>query len=201
MPQEGVLNTICRGSLAPVSSMTSMQSQMYAFSGFGDPVIIIITTTITITIIITAITITIIIITAITTSRCCASSWCFINGSNWMNPTWLWLRAQRPERGRAERKKWGCFPSSSYPGKTQQASGKVYPNAFPRSWWKETQILLSSRSLCRASYLGRILYLLMKLSCSFEVLTMSPSVDCYHQPNFQQVDGLIRSFCSTPLFP
>lgn len=87
MPQEGVLNTICRGSLAPVSSMTSMQSQMYAFSGFGDPVIIIITTTITITIIITAITITIIIITAITTSRCCASSWCFINGSNWMNPT------------------------------------------------------------------------------------------------------------------
>lgn len=88
MPQEGALNTICRGSLASVfPGMTSMQSQMYAFSGFGDPVIIIITTTITITIIITAITITIIIITAITTSRCCASSWCFINGSNWMNPT------------------------------------------------------------------------------------------------------------------
>lgn len=165
---------------------------MYAFSGFGDPVIIIITTTITI-----------IIITAITTSWCCASSWCFINGSNWMNPTWLWLRAKRPERRKAERKekKWGCFPSSSYPGKTQQASGRVYPNAFPRSWWKETQILLSSRSLCRASYLGRILYLLMKFPSSFEVLTMSPFVDCYHQPNFQQVDGIIRSFCSTPLFP
>lgn len=130
--------------------MTSMQSQMYAFSGVGDPVIIIITTTITI-----------IIITAITTSWCCASSWCFINDSKWMNPTWLWLRAKRPERRKAERKKkWGCFPSSSYPGKTQQASGKVYPNAFPRSWRKETQILLSSRSLCRASYLGRILYLL-----------------------------------------
>lgn len=120
--------------------------------------------------------------------------------TGWILPGSDWGQKGQKEEKQKE-KKWGCFPSSSYPWKTQQASGKVYPNAFPRSWWKETQILLSSRSLCRASYLGRILYLLMKFPSSFEVLTMSPFVDCYHQPNFQKVDGIIRSFCSTPLFP
>lgn len=79
--------------------------------------------------------------------------------TGWNLPGSDWGQKGQKEEKQKE-KKWGCFPSSSYPGETQQASGKVYPNAFPRSWWKETQILLSSRSLCRASYLGRILYLL-----------------------------------------
>lgn len=141
--------------------MALMQPQMYAFSGFGDPLIIIITT-------ITTTTTTTVIITVITSSGCYASSWCFINDSNWMNPTWLQLRAKRPDRRGAERREAGCFPSASYPGKPSKPLGRSTLIPFPEHWimWNETQILLSTCSQCRASYRGRILYLLIKFSSS-----------------------------------
>lgn len=156
--------------------MALMQTQMYASSGFGDLLIIIITTTTTT-----------VIIPVITTSWRCAPSWCFINDSNWINPTRLWLRVKRPDRRGEEGREAGCFPSASYPGKTQQASEQVYPDAFPRA------LENVERNTSTSEYMFTVQgELPRKNSLSphevflcFELLTMSPWVDRNHQPNFQ----------------
>lgn len=157
-----------------MSSMASMQTQMYAFCGFGDSLIVI-TAAITTT------------ITVITTSWCCASSWCCFNDSNWMNPTWLWLRAKRPDRRKAERRQVDCFPSASHPEKIQQASEKACPDAFPRALENvegntdpsECMLTAQGKLPRKSSLSPREVFLLL------EFLSVSPCGDCYHQPNFQ----------------